>query len=123
MYTPYSDNSSLKRRDYKRPRLSSQPLTENNSILVLQDSFSLNHEILKGNQEDRRDHSHSYKINGKEMFIHDTKEKKTAEIGSIAARRLFHCTDQTRSFQKDGISKIWFQLQPNQINPLGLPML
>ena len=50
-------------------------------ILVLQDSFFfLNHEILKGNQEDRKeDHSHPYKINGKEMFIHNGKGKKYRE--------------------------------------------
>ena len=79
MYTLYSDNSSLKRRGLQKGQdFRLNLFTEKQLILVLQDSFFfLNHEILEGNQENcKEDHGHPYKINGKEMLIHNAKGKK-----------------------------------------------
>ena len=79
MYTLYSDNSSLKGRGLQKGQdFRLNLFTEKQLILVLQDSFFfLNHEILEGNQDNRKkDHSHPYKINGKEMFIHNDKRKE-----------------------------------------------
>ena len=121
MYTLYSDNSPS--GGIKRPRFSSQPLTEKKLILVLQDSFFF--WIMRSLREIKRtakDHGHPYKINGKEMFIHNGKGKEYSWNRLNSSKKAtFDRSNQSCPFQKRPYRQKWSQSPLSQLSPLDYP--